>query len=67
MGSVGREAQQLDKEGIYWIPSIPNFANVDAAVVLGRVLYVFQGTRKRNHGFNVDTFWQEFVRTSTLL
>lgn len=62
--SKGTRAQgvlELKTEGIYWIPSIPNFKNIDAAVVLGRVLYVFQDTVRRGHGFNEDTFWQEFV------
>ena len=45
----------------YWAPSKPNFANIDAAVVIGQVLYVFQYTKGHRHGFNEDTFWQDFV------
>ena len=58
---TGREGvDELTREGVYWIPSIPNFANIDAAVVLGSVLYALQYTKSDRHAFNVDTFWDEF-------
>ena len=58
---TGREGvDELTREGVYWIPSIPNFANIDAAVVLGSVLYALQYTKSDRHTFNVDTIWDEF-------
>mmetsp|Transcript_5782 Transcript_5782/g.10242 ORF Transcript_5782/g.10242 Transcript_5782/m.10242 type:complete len:408 (-) Transcript_5782:48-1271(-) len=60
-GTGAEGVRQLREKGIYWIPCIPNFANIDAAVVIGRVLYVFHYTKRPDHSFNKDTFWQHFV------
>lgn len=60
-GTTAEGVEQLVEKNTYWIPSVPNFPNIDAAVVLGRVLYSFQYTKASNHGFNIDTFWQDFV------
>lgn len=51
----------LVEENVYWIPSIPNFPNIDGAVVKDGVLYVFQYTKRTGHEFDEDTFWQAFV------
>ena len=48
-------------KGFYWIPEFPNFPNIDAAVVIGNVLYVVQYTKRSSHGFNQALFWQSFV------
>jgi len=60
-GSGAEGVRALKKEGHYWIPSIPNFANTDAAVVINKKLYVFQYTKSNRHAFNEDTFWQSFA------
>lgn len=58
---TGREGvMELTSESVYWIPSIPNFANIDAAVVLGGVLYALQYTKSDRHNFNDQSFWDEF-------
>jgi hypothetical protein len=46
---------------VYWIPSIVNFPNIDSAIVLGDILYVFQMTIMVDHPFDMDTFEAEFV------
>lgn len=62
-GSWAESVKQLAARGknIYWIPELPNFPNIDAAVVIGKVLYVIQYTKRSDHGFNEVTFWQNFV------
>jgi hypothetical protein len=50
-----------DEVGMYWIPGISNFANIDAALVIGHTLYVFQYTTSYRHSFDQESFWQEFV------
>lgn len=52
---------ELVKKGLYWIPSIPNFPNIDAAVIIKDVLYVFQYTKRGDHEFNQESFWINFV------
>jgi hypothetical protein len=47
---------ELSQVGIYWIPSIPNFTNIDAAVVLGNTLHAFQYTVKDTRDFKNDCF-----------
>jgi len=59
---TGREGvEKLTSKGAYWIPSIPNFANIDAAFVLNDTLYAVQYTKHHRHGFNQNSFWQDFV------
>jgi hypothetical protein len=60
-GSGRDGVKELTKVGMYWIPSISNFANIDAALVIGSTLYVFQYAKSYRHSFNVDSFWQDFV------
>jgi hypothetical protein len=47
---------ELDSQGKYWIPSIPNFANIDAAVVRDGTLHAFQYTVRDKHDFTEETF-----------
>ena len=64
LASTGNTAQgvtQLIQTGIYWMPSVPNFPNIDAAVILGKVLFAFQYTKRFGHDFVWDVFWQDFV------
>ena len=60
---------QLNEYKMYWIPSIPNFANIDAALVLktdDRVsLWCFQYTISNEHTFNAQTFRTKFLRPVT--
>ena len=60
-GTWADSVRKLIRKGAYWIPETPNFPNIDAAVVIGRVLVTFQYTKTSDHGFNRDTFWQDFV------
>ena len=46
---------------IYWIPVTSNFANIDAAVLNGRVLLCLQYTVQTKHGFDPHTFWESFA------
>ena len=48
-------------DGVYWVSSVPNFASIDAAILLGTVLICTQDTVKPNHSFDRDTFWTGFV------
>jgi hypothetical protein len=60
-GTKVKSVQELNTKNVYWMPSIPNFPNIDAAVVIGDVLYAFQYTILSNHTFKKDTFWRDFV------
>ena len=62
-GKTGREGVgDLTAALTYWVPSIPNFANIDAAFIDGtNVLHCIQYTIKDSHGFNEETFDQELV------
>jgi hypothetical protein len=55
-GNGAQGVTELNQVGIYWIPSIPNFANIDAAVVLGNTLHALQYTVKDTHDFKNDSF-----------
>ena len=54
----------LTKKLLYWMPSIPNYANIDAAIVLEEgatlTLYCTQYTVSTKHGFNCKTFYSDF-------
>jgi hypothetical protein len=58
----GKESvSSLTKSLLYWMPSIPNFANIDAAFVLnGGALYCIQYTVSTEHAFNCKTFMSDF-------
>lgn len=60
-GTAAEGLEMLVEKNTYWIPSVGNFPNIDAAAVLGSVLYCYQYTKSSVHGFNVGTFWQGFV------
>lgn len=58
---------ELSKCGWYWIPSIPNFANIDAALVLkssngSTTVWCIQYTVATDHAFNSKTFLVKFLR-----
>jgi hypothetical protein len=55
-GSGVKCVQQLNETGMYWIPSVPNFANIDAAAVHEDTLHAFQYTIRNTHDFKKDTF-----------
>mmetsp|Transcript_14870 Transcript_14870/g.41080 ORF Transcript_14870/g.41080 Transcript_14870/m.41080 type:complete len:657 (+) Transcript_14870:218-2188(+) len=47
---------------LYWKPSIPNFANIDAAILLGDgMLVCIQFTIGEEHGFDMLSFLHGFV------
>jgi hypothetical protein len=52
---------ELNEMNAYWIPSIPNFADIDSAVVVGATLHVIQATIEQTHSFDVDRFWDNFA------
>ena len=55
---------------VYWIPSVSNFANIDAAIALNeknqadntKKLWCLQYTVSRKHAFNSTTFRTKFLR-----
>jgi hypothetical protein len=50
------------KTNIYWAPGIPNFANIDAAILLESLtLICYQYTVKASHAFDKQSFWGDFV------
>lgn len=51
----------LKCEELYWIPSISNFANIDAAFVYHSKLVCVQYTVRTAHEFDGTTFWQDFA------
>ena len=62
--SVGTAAEGItyfNSAKLYWIPPVPNFANIDAAFVCCTVLVCIQYTVRKTHDFNRDTFWQDFA------
>jgi hypothetical protein len=60
---TGKESVKfLDATWLYWKPSIPNFANIDAAILLeDGTLMCLQFTVDTAHGFNFKTFKSDFV------
>jgi hypothetical protein len=58
---------QLSAFSCYWIPSIPDFANIDAALVVKHVdgsvtVWCLQYTVFKEHAFNPRTFLLKFLR-----
>ena len=54
--------QGFKAEWLYWKPSVPNFANIDAAILLGDgTLLCLQFIMAKEHGFNMIRFWHEFA------
>ena len=53
--------QHLAGTTIYWAPSKPNFANIDAALLIGRTLICFQYTVQSTHKFDGDTLYVDIV------
>jgi hypothetical protein len=67
LGTGADGVKQLQEYSAYWIPSIPNFANIDAAIVMedeqGSVtILCLQYTISRTHTFNSKTFIAKFLR-----
>jgi hypothetical protein len=60
-GSTADGVKQLTAANMYWIPSVPNFPNIDAAVVCDGILECIQYTISETHPFNCTTFWTGFV------
>ena len=58
---------QLSDFLVYWIPSVPNFANIDAALLTkdpndNVTVWCFQYTISAEHTFNPRTFRTKFLR-----
>ena len=63
VGSGADGVSQLTRRSAYWIPSISNFANIDAAFVGANAkLYCIQYTVSTTHPFNTTTFRAKFLR-----
>jgi hypothetical protein len=59
---TGKESvRQLNTNNVYWTPSTPNFANIDAAIALNGTLYCIQYTVSASHTFNWHTFVVDFL------
>jgi hypothetical protein len=61
IGKAKESVKQLAKTGVYWIPSVANFASIDSALVHGHTLYLFQMTIADKHDFNVASFRNAFA------
>jgi len=62
-GSGTDGASQLTRHSAHWIPSISNFANIDAAFVGANAkLYCVQFKVSKTHPFNATTFRAKFLR-----
>jgi hypothetical protein len=55
-GTGNQSVKQLDASNVYWMPSTSNFANIDAAIALNKILYCIQYTVSSSHSFNCHTF-----------
>ena len=66
IGTAAEGVAQLTRYRIYWIPSIPNFANIDAALLLdtedGVTLWCFQYTISEDRKFDPRSFRSKFLR-----
>jgi hypothetical protein len=67
VGAGSKGIDQLENYRIYWVPSIPNFANIDAALLLkdaddNITLWCFQYTTSKDHKFDPKTFRTKFLR-----
>jgi hypothetical protein len=60
-GNSKESLKQLNKTGVYWIPSVSNFASIDSALVHDHTLYLFQMTIADRHDFNVVSFRRAFA------
>lgn len=59
---TGREGvSQLDTANMYWVPSVSNFANIDAAFVCGETLVCLQYTVGQTHSFSADRFKSDLI------
>jgi hypothetical protein len=59
---TGKESvKSLHEEGIYWMPSTPNFASIDAAIFANGILHCIQYTISSEHDFNLVSFESKFV------
>jgi hypothetical protein len=66
-GTGPEGVSELSKYSLYWIPSIPNFANIDAALALknadgSTTVWCIQYTVAKDHSFNGNTFLVKFLR-----
>jgi hypothetical protein len=59
-GSSAEGVQELTSKNVYWIPSVCNFPNIDAAVVCGDTLECFHYTVSSYHVFDETSFWMPF-------
>ena len=60
-GDAAEGIKEFTREKMYWIPATSNFANIDAAFAYQNVLVCIQYTARQQHGFDKDTFWQDFA------
>ena len=62
-GKTGREGVcDLEEPLIYWVPSTPNFTNIDAAFInANKELHCIQYTIRDSHSFHEDTFENDLV------
>jgi hypothetical protein len=65
-GKGAEGVEQLQGYSVYWIPSISNFANIDAAVVIRdgqdkATMWCLQYTVSSSHSFNSRTFRTKFL------
>jgi hypothetical protein len=65
---TGRDGiYELDIANAYWIPSSPNFADIDAAIVVDSTLHSMQHTIEAPHTFKTESFWDNFARPSRFI
>lgn len=65
---TGRDGiYELDIANAYWIPSSPNFADIDAAIVVDSTLHSIQHTIEAPHTFKTESFWDNFARPSRFI
>jgi hypothetical protein len=67
VGTGAEGVQQLQDYFVYWIPSIPNFANINAAIVIkglqgSATIWCLQYTVASTHAFNASTFRTQFLK-----
>jgi hypothetical protein len=61
VGTKVESVKMLKERNLYWVPSVGNFDNIDSAIVIGDSLHVFQMTLKKQHGFNLISFIENFA------
>jgi hypothetical protein len=63
LGSWEQSVDSLTKKNQYWFPEASNFPAIDAALVRGTMLYVFQYTvQSRKDDFNTELFMTHFLK-----